>query len=74
MADALSKARQLAKLAGVTLGNPTYISESQQYSPPIYRSAMIEEAMPTSAAAPTPITPGEIKVSATVQVTYAIIP
>lgn len=74
MADALSKAEQLAKLAGVTLGKPTYISESRQYQPPVYRDAVMEEVVSAPGAAPTPITPGEITVSATVQVTYAIIP
>jgi len=67
MAEAKAKAEQLAKLAGVTLGKPTYISEGIQV-PPITRGAIYEEAVPT-----TPISPGEIEVSLTVQVVYAIL-
>ncbi|MFH0942402.1 MAG: SIMPL domain-containing protein [Chloroflexota bacterium] len=70
MADALSKAQQLAKLAGVTLGKPTFVSESVQYNPsPIsYRDFAAPQASST------PISPGELKVSTTVQVTYDIVP
>jgi len=75
MADALSKATQLAKLAGVTLSKATFVSESQQYAPPpvIYRDTFAE-AMPASGAAPTPISPGELKIATSVQVIYAIVP
>ena len=69
MADAKAKARQLANLAGVTLGKPTYISEGTQ-TPPIYQRAMSDEAVP---AAATPISPGEIEITLTVQVAYAIL-
>ncbi|MFC1974566.1 SIMPL domain-containing protein [Chloroflexota bacterium] len=68
MADATAKAKQLAKLAGITLGKPTYISESMQVPSPIYQRAVMEKA----AAAPMPISPGEMDISLTVQVTYAI--
>ncbi|MFA5316848.1 MAG: SIMPL domain-containing protein [Dehalococcoidales bacterium] len=73
MADALAKAKQLANLAGVTLGNPTYVSESLQYNSTsvIYRDVYMEAAPQASS---TPITPGELEVSTTVQVTYAIVP
>ena len=37
MADAKAKAEQLAALAGVTLGKPTYIAESGSYMPMLYR-------------------------------------
>jgi uncharacterized protein YggE len=68
MADAKAKAEQLAELADVTLGKPTYISESISY--PIYprNGAYYEEA-----AAETPISPGEMEISITVQVVYAIL-
>ena len=69
MADAKAKAKQLAKLAGVTLGKPTYISESIQIPPPIYPRAVYEEAP----AAATPISPGELEISLTIQVAYAIL-
>ena len=71
MADAKAKAEQLAKLAGVSLGKPIYISEGLQV-PPIYtRGVVYEEAVP--ALAETPISPGEMELSLTVQVVYAIL-
>ena len=50
MADAIAKAEQMAKLAGVTLGKPTYISESIQVPPPIYPRAVYEAGAPVPAA------------------------
>ena len=70
MADARAKAEQLAELADGRLGKATYISESSQAPPPIYRQDIYEEAMP---AATTPISPGEMEISLTVQVTYTIL-
>ena len=69
VADAKAKAEQLAKLAGVTLGKPIYISEGMQV-PPIYTRGVYEEAIP---GAETPISPGEMEISLTVQVVYAIL-
>jgi uncharacterized protein YggE len=71
MADAKAKAEQLAELADVTLGKPTYISEST-YVPPVIRGAVYEEAMPAPASVETSISPGEMEISLTVQVGYAI--
>ena len=69
MADAKAKAEQLAELAGVTLGKPTYITEGISY--PIYlRDYNYEMA---GAAPETPISPGEMEISLTVQVVYAIL-
>ncbi len=70
MADAKAKAEQLAELADAKLGKATYISESSQAPPPIYRQDVYEEAMP---AATTPISPGEMEISLTVQVAYALL-
>ena len=72
VADARAKAEQLADLAGVSLGQPTYISESAQLPPPIYRGGGMyyDEAM---AMSETSISPGEMEVSLTVQVCYAIL-
>jgi len=68
MADAKAKAEQLANLSGVTLGKPTYITESMYY--PVYQPPIRAEA---AALAPvTPISPGEMKISLDVQVAYAI--
>jgi len=69
MVDAKDKAEQLAKSSGVTLGKPTYISESISY--PVYAQppGVAEEAVATT----TPISPGEMMVTLDVQVVYAIL-
>ena len=72
MADAKAKAEQLAELAGVTLGKPTYISEGVQ-TPPIKYMLRDEIAGPPSPGLTTPISPGEMEISLTVQVVYAIL-
>ena len=72
MADAAAKAGQLAEMAGVKLGKPTYIVENTSYPYPIYRQDFYEKA----AAAPameTPISAGEMEISLSVQVAYAIL-
>ncbi|MFC2016955.1 SIMPL domain-containing protein [Chloroflexota bacterium] len=71
MADAEAKAKHLAELAGVTLGKPTYISESIYMPSPIYPRAVYEETA-VAAGAP-PISPGEMEISLTVQVAYAVL-
>jgi len=72
MDDAKAKAQQLADAAGVSLGKPTYVSESSYVSyPPYPRMAMEEAAAP--APAETPISPGEMEIRTSVQVAYAII-
>ncbi len=71
MADAGEKAQQIAELAGVKLGRPTYISEGSQLPSPVYRQDFLEQA----AAAPaveTPISPGEMELRLNVQVIYSI--
>ncbi len=73
VADARAKAEQLAEQAGIKLGPPTYISESSYLPSPVYppRSYAFAEAMP----APMPssaISPGEMEVTLTVQLAYAI--
>ena len=72
VADAKAKAEQIADLAGVTLGKPTYISEGTQV--PIYpREVYYGEAGIPAPTPPTPISPGETELSLTVQVAYAIL-
>jgi uncharacterized protein YggE len=67
---AKAKAEQLAELSGVTLGKPTYISESSYYSPNYVRSDMaLEAGVP---AAETSISPGELEITASVQIAYSI--
>ena len=69
MADAKAKAEQLAALAGVTLGKPTYIAESGGYIPIYYDLMATAEGVPSST---TPISPGETEIRITVQVVYSI--
>ena len=68
---AKAKAEQLADLSGVELGNPTYISESTYYATPnYYRGDMaFDGGVP---AAETSISPGELEISANVQIAFAI--
>ena len=70
MNDANTKARQLADLGGVTLGKPTFISESMS-SVPLPRPVFAEKAAGAPAVT-TPISPGEMKITLNVQVVYAI--
>ncbi|MDD4985011.1 MAG: SIMPL domain-containing protein [Dehalococcoidales bacterium] len=70
VADAKAKAENMASLAGVELGKVTYISESGGYYPVVYRDYVVEEA---SAPAPTPIEPGELTISISVQIAYNIL-
>lgn len=72
MADVAAKAKQLAELAGVKLGKPTYITENTYYPYPVYR----EDYGGKISAAPameTPISPGEMEITMNVQVTYEIL-
>jgi uncharacterized protein YggE len=71
VADAQARAKQLADKAGVTLGNPTYITENSYVPTPVYRSVAMDAA--GSAPAPeTSISPGEMDITASVQIAYAI--
>jgi uncharacterized protein YggE len=73
-ADARARAEKLAKQTGVKLGTPIYIAESA-YTPPIYEGmtyAIAEAPVPAPIVVPPSISPGEVKVSLTVQVAYSI--
>ncbi|MBI2868742.1 MAG: SIMPL domain-containing protein [Chloroflexi bacterium] len=73
MANGKAKAEQLAELGGVTLGAPTYISESSQMPPPVPVYRMAEGAMPAPMPAiETSISAGEMKVIVSVQLVYGI--
>ncbi|MFC1911048.1 SIMPL domain-containing protein [Chloroflexota bacterium] len=74
MAAAKAKAEQLAKAAGVTLGKPSYVTESSYIPGPIYRDTYMKaEAAMAPAATPTPISAGEMEITVNVQVTYNIL-
>jgi uncharacterized protein len=65
--DAMTKAQQTASLAGVTLGKLLYISESSNYSGPIRVMASGVDSSFT-----TPISSGQLDISLSVQMVYAI--
>ena len=69
MNGAKAKASQLAELAGVTLGNVTYISESSS-TPIVYPEVFSAQGAALSAG--TPINPGQTDITVDVQVGYAI--
>jgi uncharacterized protein len=71
MADARSKAEQLASLAGVKLGSAVYITESTGYYYPT-PSFAAKDAGGISAPGSTPISAGETEITLTVQVTYTL--
>ncbi len=72
VADAEAKARQLAEVAGVKLGKPTYISESSYMPGPVYRGDVLEAVVSGAPAVETPISPGEMEITLNVQLAYAI--
>jgi uncharacterized protein YggE len=71
VADAQATAEELAALAGVTLGDPTYITESTStpYTQTYYDRAVSYSA---EAAPATEISPGELEVVVNVQISYTI--
>jgi uncharacterized protein YggE len=69
MADAEIKANQLAELAGITLGKPTYISESSNSPSVVSRTGSEVKA---AEAAETPISPGELEININIQIAYEI--
>ncbi|MCJ7604503.1 MAG: SIMPL domain-containing protein [Dehalococcoidales bacterium] len=73
VAYAREKGEQLASEAGVTLGKITYITESNYTPGPIYRNYASDYAEAVPAAAPaTSISAGELEITTTVQIVYAI--
>ncbi|MFC1968790.1 SIMPL domain-containing protein [Chloroflexota bacterium] len=71
IADAKDKAEKIASLAGMRLGEPTYISESAVS--PVYGGMVYGLSAPMPVPAPAPsISPGEIEISVNMQVAYSI--
>jgi hypothetical protein len=68
MADAKTKAEELAALAEVDLGKPIAISESSGGGPPPVFFGTAELAQDVE----TPISPGQLEITVNVQVSYAI--
>jgi uncharacterized protein YggE len=74
IADARAKAEQLASLADVRLGKPTYISEGAIYTPSVYSRAAYDYAVPApEVVMPTEISPGELEITLNIQVAYDIL-
>jgi uncharacterized protein YggE len=72
-ADAKTKAQNLAKQNGVKLGDPINISENQNiYYPYQYDTLLAGAASGASGVPDTSISPGEITITAQVQITYTI--
>jgi uncharacterized protein YggE len=71
--EAGDKAKVIASASGVGEIKLKSISESGQYYPVAY-DAMERSAMAAGAVAPTPVSPGQQQVSATVSMTYVYIP
>lgn len=70
VADAAAKAKQLADAAGVKLSKPVYITESSYIPGPIYRDVAVKaEGAPS---VETPISPGEMEITTSVQIAYNI--
>jgi uncharacterized protein YggE len=72
MADAKAKAEQLADLAGIELGKPTYIYEGSVYSPVVYRDVGAVPVPAEGGGYETSVSPGEVDITLNVQVAYAI--
>jgi len=70
MADAKAKAKQMADLAGVKLGAPTYINESGGFVP--LPATVTNSGSATPAFAPTPVSPGTTDITVDVQINYNI--
>jgi uncharacterized protein YggE len=70
MQNAASKAQQLARDAGVSLGRPTSVEESDTGGVTPVRQVTAPQA--AAPAATTPIQPGQLQVSTTVRVVWSI--
>lgn len=68
--DAKTTAETLAKTAGVKITKILQLSPTFDYPVPVYRDYAL--AKESAAAAPTPIEPGDISVSASVNIVYEI--
>jgi len=70
--DAMSKAQQFANLTGVTLGKLAYIAETGSNMPIVRDYAEAKMLTAGGAVPPTPISPGEIDVTISVQAVFGI--
>jgi uncharacterized protein YggE len=68
VADGQARAEELAQLNGVQLGEVLTVSEVVGGAVPLYREA----AMGLGAGGGTPVEPGELEMSSSIQITYAV--
>ena len=68
--DGIATAKQMANTADIRLGKLIYMAESTPYVPPIAVREYSMNAVP--AAAPTPVSPGELEIQVNVQMVYEI--
>ncbi|MBN1191127.1 MAG: SIMPL domain-containing protein [Dehalococcoidales bacterium] len=74
MTAARNKAEELAELAGLTLGKPSYIAENAQYSPVYggYSNVAVAMAVPEALYSSSSISTGETKITLNIQVAYSV--
>ena len=70
--QAMEKAQQFAQLTGVTLGKLAYIAGAGANVPVVRDFAFEERAVAAAAAPPTPVSPGEMDITVTVQAVFNI--
>lgn len=69
--DGVARAKQIAEAAGIALGKPIYINESGGFVPqPVQFRSFGMAAAAAPAAAPTPISAGEVELSVSVQMVF----
>jgi len=69
---AMEKARQIAQTSGTRLGKVLYISEDTSYMPPMVGNYSMKYGALEAAAAPTPISAGELEFQVTITMVYEI--
>jgi uncharacterized protein YggE len=70
IADGTGKARAIADALGVEKITPVSVSESGGFYPPVFRMDFAEAAVEKGVAVPTPVSPGELEVSASVSMSF----
>ncbi len=70
VADGTRKAGVIADAIGAEKITPVSVSESGGYYPPVYRVDFAEAAVKEGATVPTPVSPGELEVQASVSMSF----
>ena len=70
--DARRRAQQLAQLAGMTLGPPTYITEVIGSAPPVRADAAFRAAPAAAPMAAPPVEGGELTYTMQLQITFEL--